>query len=868
MPPHSIGEWVVGRNITPGTFARPSRREVVKVAVTTDDENESNTLSVTYPRTRKTGAKKVRFHMTSPRRSALKHWAGNSSSETLIGEDSSSSGVEDYSIVGSDTVDYDTEGSYQGDATDSSTRITRTKRTTKVKRHRRILTSELGSSTDDETDDDPHPTCPCPKCISGRRKLKIAKKRQKEADTSDDATEDSEDLKSKSKSKSKQQQKGGKKSKTSKDEATSTEASDADEKTDAETSDEPTTRQSKKQNSKNEKQAASNGKEKNNDSNSKGKEVSKKASNTKSVDNKSQENSNTQDTSAKTKVSKKSTKLPEPSPPSDLRAPHLIMPITAKVLQVEHAVETPEDPRPNAFVDQQHGVVRVYHGPAYGNPYGSLYPHRTWSGQVPPAGVPHPLNNPYFNGFKAPAEQNLGNIPPVGNFSQPSGAFPWPSGSYPQTSFPNPPGMTSYGTNGFPPPAPQVAGMTDEEAAAAVAQGIGLTGLPPHPVSIPAANSYPWERDGKANPDPWSAAKDKTSEAANNVGPDFMSIDPSKMFCAPRLQGDSANGGSQRSNQSKKSKNGGKSKAGEKDASRFTNDGGYRSWGKHNNNDNQNDNDGWGTVENNTFGKTDKASGGGWGGSGSQRGSGMLDSLPLFFNMPDQGVASGGDAWGGNKGDSGTKTSPEPPTDQPADTSQGGGNTWGSGNNNGFQNNSGGFSNNFGGDNQNFGGGSNHGSNNGDWNQGNSGRNGFNSPVGQGSRQGSQSGKNKWTDGTSSMPGAWSGSQNGGGSRRTSGNWNNTSDNVGAWNSGASNHHNSPNLNSSWNNSGHDGSGSHHGDNSGNGAWGGGGSPKNNGGWSGGGWGNDNAQNNDDRLPAWADPTVAQSTQGPGVSNW
>ncbi|KZL67038.1 hypothetical protein CI238_04700 [Colletotrichum incanum] len=93
---------------------------------------------------------------------------------------------------------------------------------------------------------------------------------------------------------------------------------------------------------------------------------------------------------------------PEAALSPHLRRPNLIMPIRAEVLQVEHTIEGVEDPRPNAFHDPQHGVLRVYHGPAYGNPYGMLYPARDPNKAPLPMGAPHPLQNPYFHGFANP----------------------------------------------------------------------------------------------------------------------------------------------------------------------------------------------------------------------------------------------------------------------------------------------------------------------------------------------------------------------------------------------------------------------------------------------------------------------------------
>lgn len=106
----------------------------------------------------------------------------------------------------------------------------------------------------------------------------------------------------------------------------------------------------------------------------------------------------------KPKRRKEAEKLrPEAALSPHLRRPNLIMPVRAEVLQVEHTIEGVEDPRPNAFIDHQHGVVRVYHGPAYGNPYGLLYPARDPTRRPLPIGVPHPLHNPYFHGFANPS---------------------------------------------------------------------------------------------------------------------------------------------------------------------------------------------------------------------------------------------------------------------------------------------------------------------------------------------------------------------------------------------------------------------------------------------------------------------------------
>ncbi|KAK1983832.1 hypothetical protein LZ30DRAFT_769172 [Colletotrichum cereale] len=138
------------------------------------------------------------------------------------------------------------------------------------------------------------------------------------------------------------------------------------------------------------------------------------------------------DTSKKNETSRNDERhqklRPEAALSPHLRRPNLIMPIRAEVLQVEHTIEGVEDPRPNAFHDPQHGVVRVYHGPAYGNPYGMLYPARDPNKAPLPMGVPHPLRNPYFHGFANPTNPGDNHF---------KGQSPW--GAVPITCMPGGP---------------------------------------------------------------------------------------------------------------------------------------------------------------------------------------------------------------------------------------------------------------------------------------------------------------------------------------------------------------------------------------------------------------------------------------------
>lgn len=141
----------------------------------------------------------------------------------------------------------------------------------------------------------------------------------------------------------------------------------------------------------------------------------------------------------KSALSTKQKAYPEAMPGLHPRRPNLIRPIRAEVMQVEHTVEGPEDPRPNAFVDERNNVVRVYHGPAYGNPFGKLYPRRNTSMEPLPVGVPHPLDNPYYHGFRNPQNPNhshspTGHMPTTlgGHYSAIPAHAPIPSGQNPE----------------------------------------------------------------------------------------------------------------------------------------------------------------------------------------------------------------------------------------------------------------------------------------------------------------------------------------------------------------------------------------------------------------------------------------------------
>ncbi|KAH8805623.1 hypothetical protein F5884DRAFT_453660 [Xylogone sp. PMI_703] len=77
----------------------------------------------------------------------------------------------------------------------------------------------------------------------------------------------------------------------------------------------------------------------------------------------------------------------------------IIQPSRADVVLREDVIECPSDPRPNAFFDARSGILRVYHGSHYGNPYATLIP-------LPPSQLPigsFPPNTAMFSGY-SPAQ--------------------------------------------------------------------------------------------------------------------------------------------------------------------------------------------------------------------------------------------------------------------------------------------------------------------------------------------------------------------------------------------------------------------------------------------------------------------------------
>lgn len=424
----TLCEWALGFNVEDyldqqdrrqRRQGKPQQRFCVEVS--TDDESEEDSLKITYPRSsangnngnngngNSTGVKKVRFERGPQPKSAMRRTDSEQSDSDTSGSNNKGSG----------RSSADSSRSYGGKKKSSSDSF----------------------DADSSGDSEPHPCCSCWKCARRRKELRTAGQGQKQksnkknhaSDT--DSSDSCEECKRRSEGNTDEfgSQKGannsGKKERNKKKKVT-IEVSEEDKgDNEASDNDDDGDRQTNKKNKDFDSrvgQGSNGGK----CQKSKGKSGKQHQAKTSASDAESlcKDDSEAQGGSKKKKGQAGSKMRPEATISPGMRRPNLIMPVSAQVLQVEHAIEGVEDPRPNAFHDGEHGVVRVYHGPAYGNPYGVLYPRRNCSdvkqGSLP-LGTPHPLSNPYFHGFARSVD---------GAYSNEQGQNPWDA--VPVTSMP------------------------------------------------------------------------------------------------------------------------------------------------------------------------------------------------------------------------------------------------------------------------------------------------------------------------------------------------------------------------------------------------------------------------------------------------
>lgn len=400
-PPNSFAEWMVGQNFRPKQLSpEEGQKPVLKLELSEDEASGEETLAVTYPgRRRRAGSakqavagasgRKVRFDSDrKPLKSALKKSSSSSSDATRV--DTSD---EESSIYTEESSDIDT-------SEDEAPLRQRRSRSRKGK---------VGGCKKEDSDDSsaakdalPHPTCTCDECVKGRKILKAVIKF--EAKTK--AAEKAPDNPSKGKNNSKQQAK-----KNCTNDTSDTDATEDEKKSSYKA------KKTKKQKQKEKKEPSPNQTR-----------LSPVAELQPKV------------------VNKKLFRLPEY--PTEMK-PNLIMRPEARVMQIEHAFETPYDPRPNAFYDNGKGITRVYHGPKYANPTGKLYAsydnEKVTTPHIPTAFPPGAMPNPYTPWLASGAP---GPMPP---FDQ------------------NPAMYAQMADN-------------DDAMRKAASQGLGLSGLPPPPV--------------------------------------------------------------------------------------------------------------------------------------------------------------------------------------------------------------------------------------------------------------------------------------------------------------------------------------------------------------------------------------------------
>ncbi|XXH04868.1 Dephospho-CoA kinase cab5 [Hypoxylon texense] len=439
MPPNSFCEWMIGRNVV-RKKAPKKPRPVFSMALETDDESEQDTLKLTYPRTgrsrgtkRATRSKKVHFK-ESARNAGLEH------------------AIAQLPVDSDPQVSSEPEISPDESTTDDDlimdcpcTNCISARR--KLKKSKQAKARSKKYLTDTSTDEDEG----SPASVHAKHKAKKAK--EAEAHKSKGKKSKSQAKKTKAKSESEAETTDATDAETGPEtgadtgastegatsggdttEAQTTEAETTGGETEAESEKEAPKDMGKKKGKgkqgkqdgtsvekseqvKKDKKSSPNGQSNSDEQDTQRSEKNEENPTTKGPSHESKLLSvpetaallnQARQTRPKVKVNSKSKSFSPHNPPPEMRQANFFMPPRPHVVQVEHAVEVQEDPRPNAFFDNANGVMRVYHGPVYGNPYGVLYPNRVYGNQSLPSpiGTPHPMQNPGYNGFPASPERH------------------------------------------------------------------------------------------------------------------------------------------------------------------------------------------------------------------------------------------------------------------------------------------------------------------------------------------------------------------------------------------------------------------------------------------------------------------------------
>ncbi|PKK43123.1 hypothetical protein CI102_12195 [Trichoderma harzianum] len=519
--PSLLCEWMVGTTIKSALGPPPKppkpkakRRDVIKLHVTTDDESGEDTLTVTYPRPERLReknatpaevpktpepqpepesesepevvevVKKVRFEKEAiPKKSALK----KKTSVTFCEEEetsadatstSASSGEATPDASSSNASSAAETSSAEETSSGSSSISAKPSKSTRSPKSKKV--EKRVQSSDSEADSEPHPTCECKECASGRKKQGVTcekkkckkndknggskkkKEAESESETSVSGAESSVEEKSTPSKKSKEKKKEKKRAEFSSAEGeTSESAKETEGESEVVVKKTP---EKKKKNQESEKTEKAGKKT----SSPKGEE--KKKSDEEKKPEKEKEKEAEEAPSEKTPTGKGKEKEVDDTTPKakdmDQRLhvsdgyhythshpPNLIAPIRAEVMQTERVVETQDDPPPNAYYDGLHGVLRVYHGAVYGqNGHRMFAARENTMGPPQSFGNSNQTQNPYYHGYNnvMPMPLPQQQLPPHGYEHVPiTQGLPIPGWS----AMAPPPGYPPYNYQG-PPPMP------------------------------------------------------------------------------------------------------------------------------------------------------------------------------------------------------------------------------------------------------------------------------------------------------------------------------------------------------------------------------------------------------------------------------
>ncbi|KAI0013637.1 hypothetical protein F4779DRAFT_345176 [Xylariaceae sp. FL0662B] len=447
MPPHSFFEWVVGQNVV--HQRRPRKpRPVFNLELETDDESNSDILKVTYPRTGRAGGKKVRFAEDAPKL-AIKESSSDlpQDSESEVSTDVEGSGNEGTS---------DDEPSPDCPCTDCIRARMKLKRAKQIKdKRKQKQKQDVESSEDTQDDSDTAAT------VHARHKAKKAKQakatksqvdnsRQKGqrvsgsdtemTDTTETETESEKDI---PKRKGRRKRKKSKRKSASETDTTDGTESGAEKETETETETEAETTGTETEGQTDSEVEAKAGskevktvkaKQGKKQKKAKGKQQNVNAQGSQAEEANPAEEAETspfQTSIGSLWERRMKAGYPPYHPPPKARQGNAILPSRSQVTHIEHHVEDNEDPRPNAFFDHENGIMRVYHGQAYSNPHGALYPKRAHN-QTLPVGTVHPTSNPWYNSFPTVAGQPMPPYaPPHGTPNAPPATYrpPAPEGA-------------------------------------------------------------------------------------------------------------------------------------------------------------------------------------------------------------------------------------------------------------------------------------------------------------------------------------------------------------------------------------------------------------------------------------------------------